>query len=142
MPKIFRSQSTTPMTTTPFKIDLMLPAMGMKRFTSHKRKPTTMRTRRTLRIGIVVFFSVCVARHISPDASGLHGEMLGCCQQEFSFTACSFWPLQEHKSVHLCTSLKFRGTRVEGVAMPSRTGEGRSRFDSTVNGGPEDVELS
>jgi hypothetical protein len=42
-PNTLRSHNTTPMTTTAFKIDLILPAMGMNRFTSHKRTPTTMR---------------------------------------------------------------------------------------------------
>jgi len=42
-PNTLRSHNTTPITTTAFKIDLMLPAMGMKRFTSHKRTPTTIR---------------------------------------------------------------------------------------------------
>jgi hypothetical protein len=42
-PKTFSSHNTTPMTTTPFKIDLMLRAMGMKRFTSQSRIPTTIR---------------------------------------------------------------------------------------------------
>jgi hypothetical protein len=46
-PKTFSSHRTTAMTTTPFKIDLMDPCMGMKRFTSHKRTPTTMRTSRS-----------------------------------------------------------------------------------------------
>jgi hypothetical protein len=41
-PNTLRSHNTTPITTTAFKIDLMLPAMGMKRFTSHKRTPTTI----------------------------------------------------------------------------------------------------
>jgi hypothetical protein len=43
-PKTFRIHRTTAITTTPFKIDLMEPCMGMKRFTSHRRTPTTMRT--------------------------------------------------------------------------------------------------
>jgi hypothetical protein len=43
-PETFRIHRTTPMTTTPFKIDLMDPCMGMKRFTSHRRTPTTTRT--------------------------------------------------------------------------------------------------
>ncbi len=34
------------MTTTAFKMDLMLPAMGMKRFTNHRRTPTTIRANR------------------------------------------------------------------------------------------------
>src|ERR1700686_2855041 len=37
-PKTFRIHRTTAMTTTPFKIDLMVPGMGMKPFTSHRRK--------------------------------------------------------------------------------------------------------
>jgi hypothetical protein len=45
-PNTFKSHNTTPMITTAFKIDLMLPAMGMKRFTSHRRMPTTIRVSR------------------------------------------------------------------------------------------------
>src|ERR1700730_9422437 len=41
------------MTTTPFKIDLMLPAMGMKRFTSHSRTPTTIKTTTRLMRGMI-----------------------------------------------------------------------------------------
>src|SRR6266849_1703168 len=44
-PNTLRSHNTTPMTTTPFKIDLILPAMGIKLFTSHRRTPTTIRVR-------------------------------------------------------------------------------------------------
>ena len=43
-PNTLRSQSTTQMTTTAFKIDLILPAMGMNWFTNHRRTPTTIRT--------------------------------------------------------------------------------------------------
>jgi hypothetical protein len=43
-PKEFRIHRTTAITTTPFNIDLMDPCMGMKRFTSHRRTPTTTRT--------------------------------------------------------------------------------------------------
>src|SRR6202035_913211 len=41
-PKISSSHKITPMTTTPLRIDLMLLCMGMKRFTSQSRRPTTM----------------------------------------------------------------------------------------------------
>src|ERR1017187_6689103 len=43
-PKTFSSHRTTAMTTTPLRIDLMVPCMGIKRFTSQRRTPTTMRT--------------------------------------------------------------------------------------------------
>jgi hypothetical protein len=46
-PKTLRSQRTTQITTTAFKIDLILPAMGMKRFTNHRRTPTTIRAMKT-----------------------------------------------------------------------------------------------
>src|SRR6266849_6240718 len=55
-PNTLRSHNTTPMTTTAFKIDLMLPAMGMNWFTSHKRTPTTTRTRRIWRRGMLFTF--------------------------------------------------------------------------------------
>src|SRR5277367_6798219 len=43
IPKIFRSQRTTAITTTAFRIDLMVPCMGI-RSTSHSSTPTTIRT--------------------------------------------------------------------------------------------------
>src|SRR6266852_6863883 len=55
-PNTLRSHSTTPMTTTAFKMDLMLPAMGMKRFTSHSRTPTTIRVSRICRRGMLFTF--------------------------------------------------------------------------------------
>lgn len=45
-PNTLSSHNTKPMTTTAFKIDLMLPAIGMNRFTSHSRTPTTMMVNR------------------------------------------------------------------------------------------------
>ena len=42
-PKTFMIHRTTAITTTPFKIDLIDPCMGIKRFTNHSRTPTTMR---------------------------------------------------------------------------------------------------
>jgi hypothetical protein len=36
-----------------FKTDLMVPCMGMKRFTSHKRRPTTIRTSTTWSNGMI-----------------------------------------------------------------------------------------
>jgi len=62
-PNTLRSHNTTPMTTTPFKIDLMLPAMGMKRFTSHNRTPTTIRVNRICMRGMLFYLSVFAARH-------------------------------------------------------------------------------
>jgi hypothetical protein len=41
------------MTTTAFKIDLMLLAMGIKRFMSHSRTPTTIRTTTILIKGMI-----------------------------------------------------------------------------------------
>src|ERR1700685_3896319 len=52
-PKIFSSQRTTAITTTPFKIDLMDDCMGMKRFTSHRSTPTTTRTSRSWIKGMI-----------------------------------------------------------------------------------------
>jgi len=51
------------MTTTALRIDLMLPAMGMKRFTSHRRTPTTIRAKRICMRGILFYLSVFAARH-------------------------------------------------------------------------------
>jgi len=47
------------MTTTAFKIDLILPAMGMKRFTSHRRNPTTIRAIRICMRGMF-FLPFCL----------------------------------------------------------------------------------
>ena len=43
-PKMFRSQTTTPITTTAFKMDLIDPAIGMKLLTSQSRTPTAIKT--------------------------------------------------------------------------------------------------
>jgi len=44
-PKTFKSHTTTTITTTAFKIDLIDPAIGMNEFTSQRRIPTTIRVR-------------------------------------------------------------------------------------------------
>src|ERR1700736_6284341 len=41
------------MTTTAFRMDLMLPAMGIKRFRSHSRTPTTISTATRLIRGMI-----------------------------------------------------------------------------------------
>jgi hypothetical protein len=51
------------MTTTALRIDLMLPAMGMKLFTSHRRTPTTIRAKRICMRGILFYLSVFAAGH-------------------------------------------------------------------------------
>jgi len=43
-PKMFRSHKTTQITTTAFKIDLIVPCIGMYRLTSQSRTPTTIKT--------------------------------------------------------------------------------------------------
>jgi hypothetical protein len=43
-PKTFSSHKTTAITTTAFKMDLIVPCMGMKRLTSQSRTPTTIST--------------------------------------------------------------------------------------------------
>jgi hypothetical protein len=43
-PKMFRSHTTTPITTTAFKMDLIDPAIGMKLLTSQSKTPTTIKT--------------------------------------------------------------------------------------------------
>src|SRR5271156_3729136 len=43
-PKTFSSHNTTAITTTAFKMDLIVPCIGMKRLTSQSRTPTTIRT--------------------------------------------------------------------------------------------------
>src|SRR3974390_1490330 len=43
-PKTFSSHSTTAITTTAFRIDLIVPCIGMKRLISHSTTPTTIRT--------------------------------------------------------------------------------------------------
>src|ERR1700730_5637568 len=71
-PNTSRSHNTTPMTTTAFKIDLMLPAMGIKRFTSHNRTPMTIRVSRMGRRGILFTF-LSLLQDISTLATN-------CCQ--------------------------------------------------------------
>ena len=63
-PNTLRSHNTTQMTTTAFKMDLILPAMGMKLFTSHRRTPTTIRAMRIWMRGMRFYLSVFVARHV------------------------------------------------------------------------------
>ena len=46
------------MTTTAFKIDLIVPAIGMNRFTSHSRTPTTIRATKTCMRGILISFLI------------------------------------------------------------------------------------
>src|SRR5208282_2974666 len=58
-PKALRSHKTTAMTTTAFKMDLMLPAMGMKRLTNHRRTPTTIRAKRIWIRGMLDSFLRC-----------------------------------------------------------------------------------
>ena len=72
-PNTFKSHNTTPMTTTPFKIDLILPAMGMKRFTSHNRTPTTIRVNRICMRGMLFHLSVFAAKHF-------HTGPTNCCR--------------------------------------------------------------
>src|SRR5580704_5301080 len=43
-PKTFNSHKTTTMTTTAFKMDLIVPCIGMKRLMSQSRTPTTIKT--------------------------------------------------------------------------------------------------
>jgi hypothetical protein len=75
-PNTLRSHNTTPMTTTPFKIDLMLPAMGMKRFTSHNRTPTTIRVNRICMRGILFTFL-----SLLQDTSTLAARIASCSAQ-------------------------------------------------------------
>jgi hypothetical protein len=52
-PKTVRSQMTTAMITTAFKIDLMEPAIGMYELTSQSRTPTTTKTTTTWIKGMI-----------------------------------------------------------------------------------------
>src|SRR5512135_1093363 len=52
-PKTVRSQMTTAMTTTAFKIDLMEPAIGMYELTSQRSTPTTIKTTTTWIKGMI-----------------------------------------------------------------------------------------
>ena len=54
------NQTTTAITTTPFKIDVMDDCIGMNRFTSHSSTPTTTRISTAWSNGIVVRLSLCV----------------------------------------------------------------------------------
>jgi len=52
-PKTLRSHKTTAMTTTPFKMDLIVACIGKNRLTSHSKTPTTISTINMLINGIV-----------------------------------------------------------------------------------------
>jgi hypothetical protein len=52
-PKTLRSHKTTAMMTTPFKIDLIEPAIGMYELTSQRRTPTTTKTNTTWINGMI-----------------------------------------------------------------------------------------
>ena len=52
------------MTARAFKLDLILPAIGMKRFTSQSRTPTTIRAMKTCIRGIACYLSFYAARHV------------------------------------------------------------------------------
>ena len=67
-PKAFNNYNTTQMTTTEFEILLMVPCIGMKRFTGHSRMPTTIRTSRICMRAILFFLSVHLARHFQGGA--------------------------------------------------------------------------
>lgn len=43
-PNTFKSHNTTTITTTAFKMDLIVPCMGMNRLTSQSKTPTTIKT--------------------------------------------------------------------------------------------------
>jgi hypothetical protein len=58
-PKTVRSQMTTAMTTTAFKIDLMEPAIGMYELTSQRSTPTTIKTTTTWIKGMI-YSSLCL----------------------------------------------------------------------------------
>jgi hypothetical protein len=65
-PKMLRIHRTTAITTTPFKIDLMVACMGMNRFTSHSSTPTTTRTSRSWIKGMVLTFLLARANAPHP----------------------------------------------------------------------------
>jgi len=46
-PKMFRSQSTTPITTKAFKMDLIDPAIGMKLLTNQSKTPIPIKITKT-----------------------------------------------------------------------------------------------
>src|SRR5665213_2979551 len=53
-PKTFSSHTTTQITTTALRIDLIEPAIGMNEFTSHSSTPTTISTNNTCTSGIFI----------------------------------------------------------------------------------------
>jgi hypothetical protein len=65
-PLTFSSHSTTPITTTAFRILLIVPAIGIKLFTSHSRTPTTIRVIKICMRGIV-FASFCQCGETLPS---------------------------------------------------------------------------
>ena len=51
-PNTFKSHNTTTITTTAFKMDLIVPYIGMKRLISQSKTPTTIKTVTTVSNGI------------------------------------------------------------------------------------------
>ena len=51
-PNTLNSHKTTAITTTPFRIDLIVPCIGINRLTSHSKTPTTIKTTTTFINGI------------------------------------------------------------------------------------------
>src|SRR5215469_15391658 len=71
-PKTLRSHKTTAMTTTPFKMDLIVACIGINRLTSHSKTPTTISTINMLINGIVppyLAHSARLTERVSQSAS-------------------------------------------------------------------------
>ena len=88
-PTTRNTQIPTATTTTTLRIVLILPAMGIKRFTSHRRKPTTIRANKMLRSGIIV----CSFSSVSRDTSSFGPPNRSCTVWCREFDE----PLQFHK---------------------------------------------
>jgi hypothetical protein len=90
-PNTLRSHKTTQITTTAFKMDLMLPAMGIKRFTSQSRTPTTIRVSRIETRGMLFYLSVCAARRFCTSSKGPRGPDTGLASTAVLFTQHSLF---------------------------------------------------
>jgi hypothetical protein len=71
-PNTLRSHTTVAITTMAFKMDLIVPSMGMKRLTNQSRTPTTTRTINICSKGMIFYLFLFAGRH-SAGTRAIHG---------------------------------------------------------------------
>ena len=89
-PSTLNTHRTTPITTTAFRIDLIELAIGMKRFTSHKRIPTTISVTITRSNGILYYLPCpsgggCFVVWFGPQKHSMSRPKLRICRPFASF---------------------------------------------------------